>query len=59
MSIKTAIEESGKTPTEVAEFMGISRTSVYYWMSGECLPEASRLVELADFLGCTVDKLLR
>ena len=47
------------TQVELAEMLGISRTAVSMWETGEALPRAETLKRLAKILGCTIDELLK
>lgn len=47
------------TQNELAQEMGISRTTVTMWEVGSAKPTADKLLKLAQVLECTVDELLR
>ena len=57
MSIKTVRESKNLTQQYIANELGISRTSVAMWETGEAMPRADKLPELARILGCTIDEL--
>ena len=42
----------------LAQRLGIDRSTVSKWETGEAMPRADKLVPLARELGCTVDDLL-
>lgn len=44
---------------ELAGRVGVSRQAVSKWESGQAMPEAATLVDLADLLGCSLDQLMR
>ncbi len=46
------------TQETLAKEVGVSRQSVYKWESGECYPDALKLVELKRILGISIDDLL-
>lgn len=50
---------AGYTQESLAEVLGISRQAVSKWESGQAMPEAAALIDLADLLGCTLDELMR
>ncbi len=52
-------KRAGYTQETLAEALGVSRQAVGKWESGQGLPEAATLLELADLLGCTLDQLMR
>ena len=56
-SIKTVRESKNLTQQYIANELGISRTSVAMWETGEAMPRADKLPELAKILGCTIDEL--
>jgi transcriptional regulator with XRE-family HTH domain len=47
------------TQDELAERLKISRTTVTMWETGEAMPRADKLPELAKILGCTIDDLFK
>ena len=57
MSIKTVRESKNLTQQYIANELGISRSSVAMWETGEAMPRADKLPELARILGCTIDEL--
>lgn len=59
MAFKKAREDAGKTIAETANAVGVTRQAVHGWERGEYKPSADMLVKLAEFYGCSVDKLLR
>lgn len=59
MSFKTQRKKAGLTQMEVAKALDISDAAVCQWESGETMPTAKRLLEIAKLYGCTVDDLLK
>lgn len=57
--LKTLRESADITQNEIAIILGVSRTSVSMWETGQAMPRADKLPKLAKILGCTVDDLLR
>ena len=51
--------DAGYTQESLAEAMGVARRAVSKWESGQAMPEAATLVDLADLLGCSLDQLMR
>lgn len=45
------------TMEQLAKKVGVSRVSVWNWEHGTCLPNAARLLQLADVLGVPVEEL--
>ena len=57
-NIKFCRERAGVTQAQLATVVGIDRTAISKWESGETLPRADKLPAIAAALGCTVDELL-
>lgn len=43
--------QSGMSVQRLAEVLGVSRTAIYKWISGECLPSAQMLIRLEALSG--------
>jgi len=56
--LRTLIQRDGLTYDDVASDLHISRGSVQNWIYAKHQPTLEMIVELADYFGCTVDKLL-
>ena len=50
---------AGLTQEELADSLGVSRTTVGKWESGHGLPRAKRMREVANALGTTTAELLK
>lgn len=57
MRIKECRKARGLTQAELAEQMGVGRTTITMWEISEHLPSAAQLPRLARVLGCTIDEL--
>lgn len=57
-NIKTEIENSGKTKTEIAKALGVSKPTVSQYVSGRIQPSLSTLSRLCTFLDCSADDIL-
>lgn len=57
--IKQRRLELGMTQEELALVLGVKQTAVSMWETTDVRPKSSRLKDVADALGCTVDDLLR
>lgn len=53
------LRSSGKSQTDLARQMGVSRQNFFHAVSGEHVPTAKTLVPISDALGCDVTDLLR
>lgn len=49
---------AGMTQADLAEKLGVSAVTVHKWESGESMPRAKRLKEIAEAMGTTVSNLL-
>lgn len=58
MNIKSIRESSNLTQEELACKIGIKRSTVAMWESGQSKPRADVLIKLSRILGCTIDELL-
>ena len=58
MNIKSVREGARMTQQELATALGINRSTVAMWETGQSHPRAQKLQELARVFGCTVDELL-
>ncbi len=59
LTIKQKREAAGLTQNDLSGLLGVGRTTVTMWESGEIMPRAKTLIKLAEILGCKVDDLLR
>lgn len=57
-NIKHEIENSGKTKTEIAAALGVSKPTVSQYISGRIQPSLSTLSRLCSFLDCSADEIL-
>lgn len=55
--IKRLRETQGKTQKQLADEMGVERSTVAKWEAGTALPRADKLPKLAEVLGCSVADL--
>ena len=55
---KVLRKKANLTQAQIAEALNIGQSTVSMWESGENLPRADKLPQLARLLGCTVDDLL-
>lgn len=57
-SIKTLRIKAGKTQEELAKAVGVTQGAVAQWEAGATSPQIGKLVDIAQFLGCSVTDLL-
>lgn len=58
-NIKKIRKEQKMPQIEFARALGVTSSAVSQWENGLYNPKTSRLQDIADVLGCTVDDLLR
>lgn len=59
MNFRKFRKRAGLTQTELAKVIDVTQSAVGSWERGEAYPRVSKLKELADLYGCTVDELLQ
>ena len=52
-------KEAGLTQKQLANLLGLKRSSISKWENGASKHRAETLKKLADLLNCTVDELLK
>ena len=57
MNIRDLRESAGLTQGELASELGVDRSAVTKWETGEAMPRASLLPKLAEVLQCSIDDL--
>ncbi|MDE6667287.1 MAG: helix-turn-helix transcriptional regulator [Clostridia bacterium] len=57
-NLRKEIETSGKTRTEIAEAIGITKSTVSQYLSGRAQPTLATLSRLCNFLDCSADEIL-
>ncbi len=57
-NLKTEIELSGKTKTEIAHAIGVSKPTLSQYLSGRAQPTLATLSRLCTFLGISADDIL-
>lgn len=57
MKIKELRESLNLTQKEIARKLNVKRTAVSMWETGDALPRADKLPQLAEILGCRIDDL--
>lgn len=57
-SLKTIREKKNFTQQQLANLVGVKRSTVAMWESGKNLPTALKISKLAQILNCTSDEIL-
>jgi transcriptional regulator with XRE-family HTH domain len=58
MNIKERRKSKNMTQEELSQALGVKRSTIAMWESGENEPRLSMLVRLSQVLGCTPNDLL-
>lgn len=59
MGIKEKRMSANMTQDELANILGVGRSAVAMWETGESLPRAKTLIDLTKVFNCTVEELLK
>lgn len=57
-NLKREIETSGKSKTDIAKAIGVSRPTISQYLSGRIQPTLATLSKLCAFLDCSADDIL-
>lgn len=57
-NLKSEIELSGKSKTEIAKAIGVSKPTISQYISGRAQPTLATLSKLCTFLGISADDIL-
>ena len=58
MNIRAKRIEKYMTQAEIAAQIGVNQNTISQWETGERMPRAVMIIQLAKILDCTVDELL-
>lgn len=59
MGLKKARINANLTVLQAAELLNVSDSAIYMWENGIIKPKTSRLSEIANLYGVTIDELLK
>ena len=57
MKIKELREAKNYNQSDLASELGVDRSAVAKWETGEAVPRTEKLPKLAKVLGCSIDEL--
>ena len=57
-NLKNEIEQSGKSKTEIAKEIGVSKPTISQYLSGRIQPSLSTFARLCTCLNCSADDIL-
>ena len=57
-NLKNEIEQSGKSKTEIAKEIGVSKPTISQYLSGKIQPSLSTFARLCNSLNCSADDIL-
>ena len=58
LNLYHCLQKVDKTIEDIAYDLGVSTRSIYYWSTGERIPDLDNLIEIANYLSIKVDDLL-
>ena len=58
LNLYRCLQKVDKTIEDIAYDLGVSTRSIYYWSTGERIPDLDNLIEIANYLSIKVDDLL-
>lgn len=59
MAIKKYREAAEMSQQELADILGVGRSAVAMWETGQALPRVESLAKMAQLFGCTMDELVK
>ena len=59
MGIKKHREAAGMSQQALADKLGVARSAVAMWETGQANPRVDKLAEMAELFGCSMDELMR
>lgn len=57
-NLKKEIELSGKTKSEIAKELGISKPTLSQYLSGKIFPSLTTFARLCEIIDCSADEIL-
>ncbi len=57
-NLKFEIEHCGKSKTEIAKELGISKPTLSQYLSGRILPSLATFAKLCEIIDCSADDIL-
>ncbi len=57
-NLKFEIEHCGKSKTEIAKELGISKPTLSQYLSGKILPSLTTFAKLCEIIDCSADDIL-
>ena len=57
-NLKREIELSGKTKSEIAKELGISKPTLSQYLSGKIFPSLTTFARLCEIIDCSADEIL-
>ena len=52
-------KKSGMTQLELSKYLGVDRSTIAKWETGEVMPTADKLPRIAKILHCKIDDLFK
>ena len=58
-NLKNLRDHAKLTQSDLADKLDVSQPTIAMWETGEAMPRADKLPQLAQVLGCTIDQLFQ
>lgn len=59
MGIKKQREAAGMSQQELADKIGVARSAVAMWETGQSKPRYDKLSEMSQLFGCSIEELMK
>ena len=59
MGIKKIREDKGLSQQGLADEIGVKRSTVAMWETGQALPRPDKLLKMAQMFGCSIEDLMK
>lgn len=57
-NLNTIMEECGRSPSDIVNLLGVSKSTVSSWRNGEKMPRMDKIEALANYFGCLKSDLI-
>lgn len=58
LNLYNYFQKTSKSVEDIADDLGVAVRTIYYWTSGQRIPNLNTLVEITNYLSISVDDLL-
>lgn len=57
-NLNSIMEECGRSPSDIVDLLGVSKSTVSSWRNGEKMPRMDKIEALANYFGCLKSDLI-